>query len=469
MSPGQERFVIAAALLQESAWLTALFAALSLPIGGGGNPIPWAAAAAIMAASLLLARVMSRVKLPAIAPYAAQMIFGFAAVYIAVGANAAPDFAGVDFAWPATLASGEMGRVYTARAALGCFAGVALWWRGGSIGAAEFPAESLAASFKAGMFALAITALVDIFHPADLGAFPMMLLFFGAGAAGLSAANMTPASRNATESRAWTRVIGGAAAAIVAAGLLFSLLQRNVLAMIAAPVIFVLEALARLVLYAIIAALAYAVDFVVGALFALLRRMQVRPAQEAELSPPSFGSALSAMQRGGEPDPAAELLLQILQWSIVAAIVAAALLMLALAYRRRYRQRWAVGGGERESVRENASAAYDFSNMLFGLLPSRFRKSKSARTLRIPSGDPDIADVFRIYFGLLALGEKRGVPKPPGDAPTEYRRTLETLVPARLARAATRAFNRACYGHQPAPRAEIDEMRRELEREAASK
>ena len=121
----------------------------------------------------------------------------------------------------------------------------------------------------------------------------------------------------------------------------------------------------------------------------------------------------------------------------------------------------------RESLSEDTDPANDLARLLFNLLPDRFRRKRIGYRLRLPDDDSGIVDVFRIYFGMLMLAEDRGRPRPRSQTPIEYQSSLEGMFPRNLVRNVTAAFNRACYGHQPATRAEIAEMRGALERVAA--
>ena len=103
------------------------------------------------------------------------------------------------------------------------------------------------------------------------------------------------------------------------------------------------------------------------------------------------------------------------------------------------------------------------ARLLFGLIPDRFKGKRRPPAFRLPDDDADLVEVFRIYFGLLVIADERGFPRPPNETPTEYQRTLERLIPRNLARMATAAFVRACYGHQGTPREQIDQMRVSLE------
>ena len=161
-------------------------------------------------------------------------------------------------------------------------------------------------------------------------------------------------------------------------------------------------------------------------------------------------------------------LLDILKWGALAIIIIVALYILAKAFQRRRRWRRRDDEGVRESVIENADPAYDLAKLLFGMLPSRFRKKKQRDNgLKLPDDEQAIIDVFRIYFGMLVLAEKKGFPKPPSETPTEYQNTLENILPHNLVRTATSAFVRACYGHCPATSEQIAEMQTTLEQVAA--
>ncbi|MYE54123.1 MAG: DUF4129 domain-containing protein [Chloroflexi bacterium] len=468
MSAMRERLVTGALLLSESAWLVALLGILSFPFGATSSPISWIAVLAVMSVSLIWARTLSMIAMPSLMAYGLQMLAGVVVVYLMVASQVSLEIGSLDLGWIGTLTSGEAPERFILTALYGSLGGTALWWRGGHIGASDIPAESLSTSFRIGILILAIAAVIDIAHPADLNVFPMMFVFFASGVAGLIVAHMAPTSQESNGARAWTRVVGGLVGGLVVLGLLFSLLQRDVLAVIAAPILWVLQLLATVVFYVIIFPLAYIIDFITRGIFALLLWLGGEPRPDREFAPPQAVGALEGFARDGEAEPAAMLLLQILQWSIVAAIIAGALLLMALAFKRRARSRGEAVDGQRESLTEEADVAYDFANLLFNMLPSRFRRRRVNRTLQVPSDDPNITDVFRIYFGMLMLAEERGNPRKYSETPAEFQATLERILPQGLVRAATRAFIRACYGHHPAPRDQIEEMREELEQAAKS-
>lgn len=466
MSLVQDRLVLVAILLSESAWLYGVFGVLGLMFAGGGSPLSWLAVLAVMGASMLVARVLRLIIMPATAAYAVQMVCGVIVLYLTIGTQVA--LGGLDLGWIGKLASRANPEGYTFRAALGSIMGVGLWWRGGGLATADEPVESLKTSFKLGIIALAIAAAVDIYHSADLNIFPIMFVFFATGLGGLSFGHLLPASRRSMEQGAWPRVIGGTVAAVVVMGLLFSLLQRDALAWLAGPLLVILNGLATVIFFVFIVPMAFIADLLTRGLFSLFRWLAGGQQNQQQLDLGNgFLESLNRMREGQEQGPVAAALLHALEWTLLALIILAALFLLASAFRRRLRWRRVDDDTIHESVKEGADPAQDLARLLSNLLPSWLKGGKPRRAFRLPDDDADVVDVFRIYFGLLALAEDKGIPRPPSETPEEYQRTLETVFPAELVRKATAAFNRACYGHHPAPRQQIEEMKASIEQLSA--
>ena len=471
MSSLQDRLVLGALLLEEASWLFALAGVIGLMLGATGSPMTWVAMLAVSLVSLLVVRFLQYLLLPTVAAYVVQMITGVVVVFLVVGTQVEPILLGINFGWLAVLASGEESAEFIFRAVIGSFVGAFLWWRGGHLAAMEFPEHSLSGSFKVGILALAIAILTDIFHPVDLNIYPVMFVFFAASIAGMSIAHLAPASMQATVGRAWTRVIGIVVGAVLAVGLLFSLLQGSVLSVIASPVLFVLNAIATVVFFVLIMPLAFLVDLLARWLYGFIQgTIQPQPGQETLLNPIGVGEQLQALRDGTAEEPVAEAFLQILQWSLVIAITIAVLFLLAKAFRRRQDSGRRMDDGMRDSIAEEVGAASDFAKLLLGLLPSGLRRNKkTAQLFRMPSGDPNIVDVFRVYFGMLVMADERGKPRLPNATPKEHQSALASVLSPSLARRATAAFVRACYGHYPSSRQEIDEMQAELDEESSQK
>ena len=460
MNSAQDRLVLAATVVSETAWLFAALGMMGLALASDGSPLGLLAVLVIMSFSFLTARFLQIVIMPTLLAYAIQMLSGVIVVYLTVGTQVGLGTQGIDLGWVGTIISGTEVEGYVFRATIGSLLGAGLWWRGGTIAASEFPVDGLGTSFRLGVLVIAVAAVVDVASSVDLNIFLVMFLFFAAGLGGLSIGHVLPASQRAIEEKAWPRVIGGVVLSIVLVGLLFSLLQRNVLVFISAPALFVLNGLATVVLFVIILPIA----FLVGGLtnLALLILSWITGEQGPREAPQFTEGILELQEQSGEINSIAATILQTLQWTLVAVLVLAVLYLMARSFRRRIRWRLVQVEGMRESVKEDADAAYDLGRLLLSLLPKRFRAKKQGTALRLPDDDPGVVDVFRVYFGLLSLAEGRGFPKAPAETPREYQHTLEQLFPRNLVRAATSAFIRACYGHHPASREQIEEMKASL-------
>ena len=330
----------------------------------------------------------------------------------------------------------------------------------------EYPVEHLSDIFRIGIMVLGLAAVVDVFHEADLKIFPLMFVFFAAGLIGLSLGHLMPASRKTAGQRAWPRVISAVVGVVVVAGLLFSVLKQGVLTFISTPALLVLNAIAIVIFYVVIVPVAYIVDFLFRGFSSLFSRF----IGEAEAPEVEFeGEVGEAVLLLGDEmaETGQSAIVSFIEWTLLVLVILVALYFLARAFRRRVRWRRVDQEGMRESLSEDVDPALDLARLLFNLLPERFRKKKAEYQLRLPDDDSGIVDLFRVYFGMLMLAEDRGRPRPLNQTPNEYQASLESVFPESVVRMVTAAFNRACYGHQPATRAEIEEMRGALERATA--
>ena len=457
MTSGNDRLVLAAHIVSEGAWMFAILSIFGLWFGLERSPLAWAAVMAIMGISLISARTLNLIAMPAAVAGLTQMALGVVVLFFTLGAQIPTGESGMNLGWIGQIntSAGEDDNTRWGIVA-GAFA-VYLWWRGGRIAGSENAAESLATSFKAGVLALSPAIIVDIANEADLNVFPMMFVFFGAGLAGLSFGNLLPTFQAPSGTTTWPRVIGGIVAGVLVIGLAFSLLRESALQTIAAPFLWLLKGLGTVAFYVAVP-FVYVMTFIVQGIFAVIGLFSSDNETEFDLSGPI---GFDLLERP-EADPPAYM--AIIGWAIVGLIVLGALLLLARAFRRRKRWRLLESSIVRESIREDADVGRDLAQLLLGLLPDRFKRRRASPRFRLPEGRPDVVDVFRIYYGLLALAEENGIPRPTSQTPAEYQRTLEQTFPASLVRWSTAAFIRARYGNHGAERREIDEMRLSLDR-----
>jgi hypothetical protein len=457
---------MAAAAILEAVWIYAGMAMFGVLTGQGGSPVSWVASLVVLGTSLGVARTLAIVVMPRWLPYLIQMVAGGLVIYLTIALQVQSGDQGFDLGWVGSLFSDTVPVNYPFSVALAGAFGALLWWRGGRLGSVEYPVEHLSGNFRFGFMVLGLAAVVDVLHPADLKIFPVMFVFFASGLTGLSLGHLLPSSTETAGQRTWPRVIGAVVGTVMVAGLLSSLLARGLLTFVSTPAVLLLKAIATAILYVVVFPLVFIIDILLRVFFGLLHRIFGEP-EPLEVN---RGEAVrDAIRQFGEDaaDGGPLAILQFIEWTLLAVVVLAALYFLARAFRRRVRRYGNDREGMRESLSEEVDPAYDLARLLFNLLPDRLRKRRTEHRLRLPDDDSDIVDVFRVYFGMLTLAEDRGRPRLRSQTPTEYQSSLETVFPGSVVRRVTAAFNRACYGHQPSTRAEIDEMRGALEQATA--
>jgi len=252
VNSAQDRLVLAATAVLESVWLYALFAVLGLMMAQHGSPVAWVAVVAILGLSTITARVTAMTIMPPAVPYFIQMGVGAVVIYLALGAQVQASGQGFEFWWISNLGSDTVPVNYGVTVGLGGFFGALLWWRGGRLASVEYPVEHLSKNFRIGLMVLAVAAVVDMFHDANLRIFPLMFVYFAAGLTGLSLGHLLPASQRAAGQRAWPRVISAIIGVVMVAGLLFSLLQKGVLTYLSEPATFILNAMATVIFFVFI-------------------------------------------------------------------------------------------------------------------------------------------------------------------------------------------------------------------------
>ncbi len=468
MSSAQDRLILIACIIVESVWLYVIIALLSVLLLQGINAVPWIVGVAIMGGSFMVARASLMIIMPLWTQYAIQMGTGIVVIYLALSAyilaSSAP---GVDLGWLSAVMSDDSTTNDRTRAVLSALCAAFLWWRGGRMASIEFPTDHLSTTFRVGLIALSLGAVVDIFHPANLHIFPLMFTYFAVGLIGLSIGHILPSSSGEKTQRRWTRIIGGVVGGIVLVGLVFSILQKSFLEFITRPLGAAFDLLVTVVLYVVVLPIAYVATFIVTWLFRLILALAGEPPEQTqlELEGGSFLQELREEAASSEPSIWGD----VIEWTIVALLAIAALALLAWGFRRITRWRRVDDDGERESIAEDVDPGLDLARLLFGLLPERFRRRRGATGLRLPEDERDIVDVFRIYFGMLSVAEEKGFRRSGNQTPNEHRPALARVFPARIASMATTAFNRACYGRRPASRERIEEMREVLEKVASSK
>ncbi len=458
MRLSQDRLVLAATVVSESAWVYALLGVLGAASGRDEGPLDWFGVVAILGLSTVLGRLAPSNTRAIEFLYLASALIGSAVVYLVVGTQV--EMGTVDLAWGLKLLNGVATGDYLFKAIAGAFFGVLLWWRGVRLAGVEFPTESLSFSFRIGILALTVATIVDIYYPAQLNTFPMIFVFFAGALGGLSIGHILPETRKSAEARTWPRVVSGVVASVLVVGVVFGLLHRGMLSFLATPGRAALDAAWKGFFWGVVAPIAYVFDLITGGIIAFFDRVFEPDAEEAggDLGRQAQQALEQLQQQEEEAAGSLVGVIQIIEWVLLAIVVLCFLLLLTKAFRSLLKGRPEATVGHRESVKEDAKPASDIARLLLNLIPDTLRRGGRKR-FKLPDGPPGVVNVLRLYYEILNLAEEKGFRRRPQQTANEFQPTLEGVFPRNLARAATEAFNRACYGDHPTAEGEIAQMR----------
>jgi hypothetical protein len=465
VSSAQDKWVLAAIAVSESAWLYAILGVAALPLQLGSNPLDWFAVLAVLASSLVVSRALQALIISTTTAYLAQMFTGLVVIYLVLGSQFS---AGLDLAWAGRL-SGELGSdTYWLRAAIAAAMAVGLWWRGGRIAASDSPEETLETSFRIGVAALAAAAIADAALPADLNVYPVLFIFTASSLAGLAMSHLSSPSEQAAKRATWPKVIGALVLVVLLVGLIAGLVENTVLPLVTgavrAVVGFTIERIVAPVLSTLLYPFVAAMDWLFSALLNLFRTDLEQQVAEG------FNLAIPEVEQIEEKEgaPAVLQIIQIAGIAVLTVVVVVALFFLARAFRRRRRGRYEYPEGARESVIAGNDPLLDAARLLFDLLPERLRRRRVRRDLRPPDGEPGVVEAFEIYYSLLGVAERRGVLREEYESPLEFEVRLGPLFAPGLVEKATAAFNRACYGNLPPSETDLADLRSAIAGGAAS-
>ena len=457
----QDRVVLAAHVVAESAWVFALAGIVGALAGFDSSPLSWYGVAGILGLSVFLSRLTPRKGEKVEVMYALMAVLGLAVVYVAVALHVEPGQ--IRPAWPIDWLINDAPGGYTSRGAFGAILGVLLWWRGTRVASNEFPTDDLSFTFRVGMLVLVAALIYDLNTDQSLSTFPMVFLFFGSSLIGLSAGHLLEESRHSADERTWPKAIGATVAAITAFGLLVALINRGVLSFLSKPATAALDALARGVIWGIFAPIAFVFDVIVGWLINLLgifKGEQEQP-QEEEINPEIQGFLETLQEEQEAASEGFALVLQIIEWALVAVIVAIVLLLLGKAFRRVLRGRDRQTEGQRDSVAQDANPVGDVAKLALRLVPDVLKRPQR-KGYRVPDGPPGIVEAFRLYYDMLDTAEEHGITRRKYDTPTEFQGRLEEMFPADVVRPPTESFNLAIYADVPSDRSMIQRLRQGL-------
>lgn len=336
MTLTREKLTYATLVISESAWLYAFVSMLGVWAGSSGSPLSYFAIAGLLGLSVLTYSYIRWKEFQAFELfYFGATAGGVALAYLVVAASYVPG--SFDIAWVTSLTRGDYlpeGQAF--RGTAGGLIAVGIWFRGIRIIMVPYPEKSLTTSFRLGLLFIGLPAVINIFVEEQPNIFTMILIFFGAGLAGLNIGHLVPETAASSRLRIWPKAIGGAVAGILVVGLLFGFLQQSFLAFVFSPIRFVFDRITQgiFIIVSVPFVLALeAINRVIGGVFSrevdpsdILGDVEITPTPEPDilLTPVPLESV-----GGADAEQASGFILLVRQY-IAYALVAAAVILVAI-------------------------------------------------------------------------------------------------------------------------------------------
>ena len=470
MTLTRDKLTYATLVISESAWLYAFASILGVAAGSNsGSPLSYFAIVGLLGLSVLTYSYIRWKNFQAFELfYFFATVGGVALAYLVVAASYVPG--SFDIAWITSLTRGDYlqeGQAF--RGTAGGLIAIGMWFRGVRLAMVPYPEKSLTTSFRFGLFFIGLSAVIDIFVEQQLNVFTMILIFFGAGLAGLNIGHLVPETAASSQMRIWPKAIGGAVAGVLVVGLLFGFLQQSFLSFIFSPIRFVFDRITQgiFIIVSVPFVLALeAINSVIGGVFS----REIDPSEilgdaEPTPTPESFITPLPIRGVGGSDVEQASGFMLLVRQYISYALVAAALILVAIflyiIMRRIAKRLRRDEDPERESLLDEISFASDIGDLFADLMSNvaDMFKRGARKVFRLPAGPPGVVEALRLYYQMLTTAEQNDVARPDHATPTEFRSDLRRVFANDLVDPATHAFNRAQYGDIPSTDEEIAKMR----------
>lgn len=465
------RWILAATVIAESAWLSALYSIIGLASDAPGAALSWPVVLLIMSVSLVITHLNPSTNRWITRAYRFRTLIGLVLIYLAA-ASQLGDGASVDFAWAWTVVVGDGGGGYRLAAGIGFALGIIAWWRGAKLASAELLNESLKITMGVGAAALAFAALVDIAHEADLDTAARIFVFFAAGLSGLGMHRLFEGTSRTAKAGSWRAILIGPVSIVLTLGIAFSLLSKGLLSGIAGPASALLGRVAAVIFWAIVVPIGTLFNLAIAAFLKFFSR-PYDPAfeQQTEVTVEQVreGVQQAALEEAELAEEGVQtgyaLLLQIIEWGVISILGAIALVVAVFLFSRAYRRMLKPPGGpegpDRESVREDADPLSDLGGLL-AKLGGRWTRRRKPEQMPLPEGPPGIVEPMRLYYQMLDAAERQGIARLPHQTTQEHRGPLSRLFPHDIVATATHAFDRAFYGNHPADMDRLGEVSRSV-------
>jgi hypothetical protein len=463
----REKLTYVTLVVSEAAWLFAFISILGVAAGSTGSPLSFFAIIGLLGLSTLVYSYIRWKEFQAFELfYFGATFFGIVLAYMVVAAAYEPNET-FTIDWISKLIDSTyktQGRTF--HGVMGGILAVGMWFRGIRLATVQFPEKSLKFSFRMGLFFIGFAAVMDILVEQQLNIFAMVLIFFGAGLAGLNIGHLVSETSASAQTKTWPKMIGLAVIGVLVVGGMFGFLQQSVLEFVTSPIRFAFDRVVEGILLIVGVPLVLVLEFINEIMAAIFSR-PFEPDLGSEATPtptPQPGTPLVfESARGGGDIRAPDFLVYITRFVryglVVAAIVVVSIFMYVL-LRKIGRRLKREDEPDREAL-EDMNFASDIGDLFSDLL-SNVRdlfKGAARKVFRLPEGPPGVVEALRLYYQMLTTAEQNEVSRPDHYTPNEFRRDLRSVFPNELVEPATEAFNRAHYGDIPATNEEILQMR----------
>ena len=464
------RWILAATVIAESAWLSALYSIIGLASDAPGAALSWPVVLLIMGVSLVITHLNPSTNRWITRAYRFRTAIGLVLIYLAA-ASQLGEGASVDFGWAWTVVVGDGGGGYRLAAGIGFSLGIIAWWRGAKLASAELLNESLKITMGVGAAALAFAALVDIAHEEDLDTAARIFVFFAAGLSGLGMHRLFEGTSRTAKVSSWRAILLGPVSIVLTLGVAFSLLSRGFLSSISGPASSLFGKVAAVIFWAIVVPLGTLFNLAVAGFLKFFSRPYDPAFEQSEISVEQVreGVQQAALEEAELAEEGVQtgyaLLLQIIEWAVISILGAIALVvavfLFSRAYRRMLKPPEGPEGPDRESVREDADPLSDLGSLL-SKLGGRWTRRRKGGQMPLPDGPPGIVEPMRLYYQMLDAAERQGIARLPHQTTQEHRGPLSRLFPHDIVAAITHAFDRAFYGNHPADMDRLTEISRSV-------
>ena len=464
----RERLTYATLVVSEAAWLFAFISILGVAAGSTGSPLSFFAILGLLGLSTLIYSYLRWKDFQAFELfYFGATLFGIILAYMVVAAAYSPEET-FTLDWISKLIDSTYKKPgQTFRGVVGGTLAVGMWFRGIRLAMVSSPEKSLTLSFRLGLFFIGFSAVMGIMRPEHPNVFALVLIFFGAGLAGLNIVHLVSETSASAETKTWPKVIGLAVVAILVVGGMFGFLQQSLLEFVTSPIRFVFNRVVEGLLLIVSAPLVLgleAINSVIAAVFS--RPFEIEPQPEATATPtPVPGTRVVPLPPGGIPDVRTpDFLLfvtRFVRYGLVVATIVVVSIFLYVLMRKLAKKLKRDDEPDRESLLDEMNFASDIGDLFSDLLSNvrDLLKGAGRKVFRLPAGPPGVVEALRLYYQMLTTAEQNEVARPDHYTPSEFRGDLRRVFPNELVEPATDAFNRAHYGDIPATNEEIAQMR----------